>query len=548
MAETRKKICKKHIILITTALLFVAGVILIIAGALSGNKNPTLWTPYSLTDAALGKEFYGKLVCQVVNVNETDDGAFCIVSFEDDSETLFVGLEVPKGEVRKFSKYLNSTGIVEIDIKGIVFKTNEEIINKMTSPISELYDFYTEIGIELIYSKEEMLEHTIAPYYVEVIPSMNGKLLIIIGSALALLGSIISLAVLFGKKFWIAFFGVCIVGVVTLVLINVSKIRTVSSVRKISDGLYYMESNYDCDEYLNANLDSTDDLINWIETELFYGIDQNFYEDNFSCAAFASSNENGHKLFGRNFDYPDTDTLVIYNEPKNGYASIGVADLKFLDIGTENGMDPNSLSAKVVMLAAPYICMDGINEKGIGVGCLMLYTPEVHQNNGKNDILITMAIRGILDKCASIDEAVELLQNYDMHSFLGCSYHLFITDRTGKSVVVEWSDDELFVVEDSACTNDILSENHIYFEPDWSCKRYDTLKQTLADKNSILTKKEAMELLSAVKDNQEGRGTVWSCVYDLNDFSLDICINKDYDRVFKFNSKGFVKDLTLNDE
>lgn len=212
-----------------------------------------------------------------------------------------------------------------------------------------------------------------------------------------------------------------------------------------------------------------------------------------------------------------------------------MSDLNFFGIGTTDGLAANSLAAKAVMLAAPYICMDGVNEKGVGVGILMLYTPEVHQDNGKTDLLISAAIRGILDKCANVEEAIEFLESYDIHSHLGCSYHLFITDKSGKSVVVEWSGNEMLVVDDIACTNDLLSQNAEFYNADWNCERYDLIKNTLYENDNVLTKSEAMELLSAVKDTQIGRGTVWSCVYDLNNFGFDICINRNYESVFSFN-------------
>ena len=55
-----------------------------------------------------------------------------------------------------------------------------------------------------------------------------------------------------------------------------------------------------------------------------------------------------------------------------------------------------------MMLAAPYLAMDGMNEAGVGVAQLELETSEVHHNSGKPDMLVSVAMRGILDKCASV--------------------------------------------------------------------------------------------------------------------------------------------------
>ena len=163
---------------------------------------------------------------------------------------------------------------------------------------------------------------------------------------------------------------------------------------------------------------------------------------------------------------------------------------------------------------------------------------ELHQDNGKSDLLIFAAIRGILDKCATVDEAIALLENYDIHSFLSRSYHLFITDKTGKSVIVEWTDEETFIVEDAACTNDVMSNNKFY-DPEWSCRRYDTIKSRLSEKNGILTEDEAMTVTSDVSKDNTGFSTEWSCVYNLDEFTFDICLDRNYDTKYSFSREDF---------
>ncbi len=312
---------------------------------------------------------------------------------------------------------------------------------------------------------------------------------------------------------------------------------TISSTAKIDDGLYKMTCKYDCkiDKLIDADIDTIEDYINWIIKEVAYGLPIEVDPDNFSCAAFTAASPDEQHIFGRNYDYDETDTLVIYTDPKNGYASYGVADLAFFDINTEDGMDIDSPTAKLFSLAAPYACVDGINEKGVGIGILQLSTPEIHQDNGKKDFMPIMAIRVILDTCASVDEAIEYLESYDYHSFIGDSFHLYITDKTGHSVVVEWDDDEMFIVEDTGCTNDVLCEENDYYESDWECWRYDTIKERLAEKYNILNADEAMQLT----DDIHQKDTEWSCVYNLDDFTFDICLDGNYDKKYTFTKEDF---------
>lgn len=538
MISFKKALRSKRIILIIAAVMFIAGISMLFVGILQGGSGEfPKWDPFSVTDEDLGKEFRGEAECQIFDTKETDGGLLYVLIFENDVGNIkFVAFDVPSSADKSFEQPKTFDDIAYIPFCGVVRQSGEEVTEKISASISEWYDRMTENDLELTYSKAELQEF-ILPYYVEVAASANAKLFLAVGIVLFSLAVILALSALFGKKFLLALACVFLIIIIVFIAVNFGKLATIASVSEISDRLYFMNCQYDynCDKFLNADISTIDELLKWIENEQFYGIEIAINNSNFGCSAFTSADENGNRLFGRNFDYDDTDTLVIYSEPKDGYASYAVSDLNFFGIGTTDGLAANSLAAKAVMLAAPYICMDGVNEKGVGVGILMLYTPEVHQDNGKTDLLISAAIRGILDKCANVEEAIEFLESYDIHSHLGCSYHLFITDKSGKSVVVEWSGNEMLVVDDIACTNDLLSQNAEFYNADWNCERYDLIKNTLYENDNVLTKSEAMELLSAVKDTQIGRGTVWSCVYDLNNFGFDICINRNYESVFSFN-------------
>ena len=57
-------------------------------------------------------------------------------------------------------------------------------------------------------------------------------------------------------------------------------------------------------------------------------------------------------------------------------------------------------------LAAPYAPLDGMNEKGLAVGVLLIDTKPTNQNTKKVDITTTTAIRLMLDKAKNVDEAL----------------------------------------------------------------------------------------------------------------------------------------------
>lgn len=79
----------------------------------------------------------------------------------------------------------------------------------------------------------------------------------------------------------------------------------------------------------------------------------------------------------------------------------------------------------------------------------LLAVPEASAPNDQDKITIntTAAIRLILDKTASVDEAVQLLQQYNIYFSGGIDCHYLIADSTGKSVIVEYYDGKVCVVE-----------------------------------------------------------------------------------------------------
>lgn len=545
---------KKFIPLIISAVLFLAGCATIVVG-IGKNNGEYIGYPeldlLELSDEDVGKTFTNKQNAEMIGAQAIGKKTDYIMQIWEGADVeapdrqIIIYFDVPRNAGDKFEEDLEGS----MPICGTVRKSTPEINETMESLIRMGYEdaiaYYEQEGIE--YDKTMFDEAAIAkdlalisPYYIEIMAASSGDIYIWIGRviiAVAVLALIVTLlTALLGKKFLIVFGIIVGLSVIILPIVLASKLRTMASVTEVSDGLYTMTCHYDykCDKFLNADINTIDELMEWISKEHLFGVPIELDESNIGCAAFTAGTPNGQRLFCRNFDYPETDTLVIYTEPKDGYASYGVVDLTFFDIGKECAIDGNSLSAKAIMLCAPYTVMDGINEAGVGVGILQLDIDEVHQDGGKADLLISSAIRGILDKCATVDEALDFMENYDMHSCLDCSYHLFITDKTGRSVIVEWTDSETFVVEDAACTNDVMSENEFY-DPEWSCRRYDVIKSALAENNGILTEDEAMTVAGDARRND----TQWSCVYNLDEFTLDICLDKDYETKHSFTKNDF---------
>ena len=339
------------------------------------------------------------------------------------------------------------------------------------------------------------------------------------------------------------------IGIIVLALIIVlsvtlySSVKTIMTVEQMDEEIYKItyEKDYKLDKALAANITPEQEFLQFASDTFFLGAPLEANQDYVACSAFLTYNEDGDFLAGRNFDYSKTDLLTVYTHPNDGYASIGMAPLGSLNIGVTDGIEAMSGLGKILMLASPYLCVDGINEKGLMVAVLDLDPPRIKQDTGKPKINTMIAVRMLLDRAATTDEAVEMLRQYDFNSMSKYAQHLYIADAQGKTAVVEWQMNNTFggergfhmhVSDSPMCTNFWLWEG----ETEGKCNRFDTITQRLAEQ-PVNTAENAMETLSAASVSW----TQWSCVYHLWDFSVDVVLKNNYSKVFSISPDTFQK-------
>ena len=62
-------------------------------------------------------------------------------------------------------------------------------------------------------------------------------------------------------------------------------------------------------------------------------------------------------------------------------------------------------------MALPYLMMDGINEDGFAISVLKLDgKPTLQQDPGKKKIFTTVAMRMLLDRASTVDQAISMLK------------------------------------------------------------------------------------------------------------------------------------------
>ncbi|UWP59566.1 carcinine hydrolase/isopenicillin-N N-acyltransferase family protein [Ruminococcus gauvreauii] len=204
---------------------------------------------------------------------------------------------------------------------------------------------------------------------------------------------------------------------------------------------------------------------------------------------------------------PDTDITEL----EDGL-SVSSVNIDFIQAG---GLDISRLPDTAQAIIGMYAPLDGMNEEGLAVSVNMIEdTDTIEQDTGKPDITTTTAIRLLLDQAANVEEALSLLEQYNLHASMGIMIHLALSDTAGNSVVVEYVDNEMSVTETPVVTNFYLSEGEKQgIGTSQSHERFDILSETLEEKKTM-TETDVRDALDSVrKDNfGEFESTEWSIV------------------------------------
>ena len=336
--------------------------------------------------------------------------------------------------------------------------------------------------------------------------------------------------------------------IVAILCIWQGEIRTLANIGQVSDDdpyLYYADykASYDLDKVLEAGIDENRKLVEFVIARLTRGLYKPDLSgkqigNGFACTTFQARNAEGEGwLFGRNYDFFKNPTLVLRSTPRHGYASLSTCDLSHL--GYKLDKLPSDLASKALCLAAVYAPMDGMNEKGLCISIMALPKQPAWQDSGKPIAGTSILIRLILDRCATVDEALALVESIDVRHdrTAGGGYHYLVADAQGNCAAIEF---DLFdgwktmILRKAPEENSMLMTNHLLApkyrttEPDpvfgnphsRSWWRYDVAAEYLAGHDGVLSVPEAQECLSNVHwkdfvwDNGMVENTQWSNVYD----------------------------------
>jgi len=223
------------------------------------------------------------------------------------------------------------------------------------------------------------------------------------------------------------------------------------------------------------------------------------------CSAFAVA-ASDNVVFGRNYDFFYSFkkfTEAYVTGPEESYWSLGHSDVF---IGRE----------------------DGVNEKGLAIAMT-----GVNGRMEKPGVSFVLAVRGVLDKCANVKEAVRFLT--DSHPNAAANF--LVADKEGNMAVVETSPSRTRIRQSEGNDSFVVCTNHFVHpemqevedlehrkSSEWdSLPRYATISSMLREHRNKADAKLAQEILADhsgyVCSHQEKMklGTLWSVAATLKE-------------------------------
>lgn len=374
-----------------------------------------------------------------------------------------------------------------------------------------------------------------------------------------------------------------------------AKLKMLHSIQDLSDGrFFYLDYtvDYKFDLLKNSNITTDRGLIGFVQN---YLLDSSKTPANAKwtygagCSAFAANTPDGKYIMGRNFDYAHGNepiaAALVRTAPEGKLRSISLVDGYWIGYRqnlyhsfstTVEGFNKDKKQDLSYIMGFPYLLMDGMNEAGFAICVLHLDGKPTQQNNTGCKMTTTVLMRYLLDNARSVDEAVKMLNEVDLHVPDGNgNYHFYVADASGKHAVLEYVWDEehrdAHFIDDEIYDNGgkitgfnfpdvkpntlhVMTDKHcvsnFYVSPTMECSakgptksqhgktRYDIMDFVLTQNNDCLTEDRAMSLLNDVSQAENPTDitshTQWSVVYNLSEKKATVCINRDYNKSFTF--------------
>ncbi|EFP61545.1 hypothetical protein MKA46_10125 [[Clostridium] innocuum] len=146
------------------------------------------------------------------------------------------------------------------------------------------------------------------------------------------------------------------------------------------------DQDYGFQEFLDQGGASNDaGVVSFLMENVLDGITELSLSDTlFGCSTVQTVNDKQEVLFGRNFDWENSNALILESHPNDAYASISTVNLNFIQAGTSFSLKqlPDDVLARVAL----YAPLDGMNEKGLAVSVNMIQDSDGINRKASNKI------------------------------------------------------------------------------------------------------------------------------------------------------------------
>jgi hypothetical protein len=259
------------------------------------------------------------------------------------------------------------------------------------------------------------------------------------------------------------------------------------------------------------------------------------YASLWACSLFSALGNPETMILGRNFDWEYSPALLLFTDPPDGFASVSMVDIAYVGFEDDeiHRLIELPLDERAGLLLTPLLPFDGMNACGLGVGMAAVPPGNMAADPKKRSIGSLRVIREILDHACDIEDAVEIIQRYNIDTAGGPPLHYLLADRSGEAVLVEFYQAEMVLIPNQESWH--LATNFLksaYGESvEGVCDRYDKIADRLKSTDGQFNVADAMDLLQDVSQIP----TQWSIVYGLSDGELQVVMGRKFDQPLPFH-------------
>jgi hypothetical protein len=309
------------------------------------------------------------------------------------------------------------------------------------------------------------------------------------------------------------------------------EVATLSSLEQVDDYPLYTMHYYGA---YNHRMSSTEG-VKWLANVNPPNLDLTASPSAWACSLFAALGDTDNMLYGRNFDWEYSPAVLLFTDPPDGYASVSMVDIAYLGFGGTKATTLTDLPLieRRALLDAPCLPFDGMNEQGLVVGLAAVPPGQMQPDPHKETAGSLGVVRKMLDHASNVDEAVAILQSYNIDFQGGPPLHYLIAAPSGRSVLVEFYQGEMVVIPNETAWH--LATNFLRASAGESaegrCWRYDRISQRLIEAGGQMTMQEAIDLLEEVS---QGSLTQWSVLYGMSTGDVNVAMGRQYDKLHTF--------------